>query len=249
MRRFSLLIVLAGLLVAVPSPSQTRVTVLPVAISAPGAFGSLWKTELQVYNPNSSTIAFRLVFHVAGVSGKSTDPHLDISILPLSTVYVPDLLPAMGQSGIGSVDVLALSDPNNSVAGVIRVFNDAGAAGTSGFTESGEGFLDQNKSGILICPPDSSLQRFNVGVRTMEAGATVQVTVRDGSGHTISLFTRSYGPMYFDQTDVAAFLGGVATPGNSTITVHVLSGSLYLYGVSADNRTNDPSFQAASTTN
>lgn len=95
--------------------------------------------------------------------------------------------------------------------------------GTSGFTESGEGFLDQNKSGILICPPDPSLQRFNVGVRTMEAGATVQVTVRDGSGHTISQFTRSYDPMYFDQTDV--------------------------YGVSADNRTNDPSFQAASTTN
>jgi hypothetical protein len=246
MRRFSLMIVLAGLLVAVPSPSQTRVAVLPVAISAPGSFGSVWKTEIQVYNPNPSTLTFRLVFHVARVSGKSTDPHLDFSILPLSTVHVPDLLPAMGQSGIGSVDVLALSDPNNSVAGVIRVFNDAGAAGTSGFTESSEGFLEQNNSGILICPADPSLQRFNVGVRTMEQGATVQVTVRDGSGHTISQFTRSYDPTYFDQTDVAAFLGGAATPGNSSITVHVLAGSLYLYGVSADNRTNDPSFQPAS---
>jgi hypothetical protein len=62
------------------------VAVIPVAISAPGSFGSLWKTEVQVYNPNSSTIAFRLVFHVARGPGKSTDPHFNISILPLSTV-------------------------------------------------------------------------------------------------------------------------------------------------------------------
>ena len=61
------------------------------------------------------------------------------------------------------------------------------------------------------------------------------------------LFTRSYPPVFFEQTDVTTFLGGVTVPANSTITVHPVSGGLYVYGVWADNRTNDPSMQVPST--
>jgi hypothetical protein len=98
----------------------------------------------------------------------------------------------MGQSGIGSVDVLALSDPNNSVAAVIRVFNDAGAAGTSGFTESGGDFLDQNKSGIVIYPPDPSLQRFNVrSFSTERPSEWSRIEISVSRSRRLSAFLRS----------------------------------------------------------
>lgn len=259
-----LLAILVGFLLPVPCRPQTRpgratapgsssvpslVAIIPVAISSPGKFDSLFKTEMQVHNPNGETIAFRLVFHPAGVPGKSTDPSLDFSIPPLATVNFADLLPAMGQSGIGSIDIFALSQLYMA-AGVVRVFNDAGAAGTSGFTEpflTPEDYLDLNTAAVLICPADPSFQRLNVGVRTMEEGANVEVYVRDGSGNAVSRFTRSYPPVFFEQTDVLTFLNGLVTQPNYTITVHPLSGGLYVYGVSADNRTNDPSMQVPDT--
>ncbi len=93
-------------------------------------------------------------------------------------------------------------------AGVVRVFNDAGALGTSGFTEpflTPDDYLDPNTAAVVICP-DPSLQRLNVGVQIMQEATNVQVMLRLTDGSDVSSFTRSYPPCSFEQTDVTNFL-------------------------------------------
>ena len=61
-----------------------------------------------------------------------------------------------------------------------RVFNDAGAAGTTGFTEPAmrpEEALQSGQTGVLLMPPDFAVARFNIGVRTLEDGASVTFTL------------------------------------------------------------------------
>ena len=94
--------------------------------SLPGAFGSFFKTAVQLYNPTNSSITGKIVYHPANASGTAGDPALTYALASGKTITYDDLLPAMSQSGLGSADIVA--DLNSSLpASSIRVFNDAGA--------------------------------------------------------------------------------------------------------------------------
>jgi hypothetical protein len=162
-------------------------------------------------------------------------------------MYLADVLPAMGvATGLGSLDVLIpVGGPTAAVA-VVRVFNDAGAAGTSGFTEDfviAEDVIGPGQSGYLIGPPDLAVYRFNVGVRTLGQGASMTVKVRNGAGAVTKTLTKSYAANFFEQTPADTFLGGPGLSGNQSLTIRVTAGSAIVYGATVDNRTNDSSFQ------
>src|SRR5262249_42190900 len=53
---------------------------IPVAVSAPGRFGSSFRTAVQVHNPPFGTVAGRFVFHPAGVPASSADPSLPFTL-------------------------------------------------------------------------------------------------------------------------------------------------------------------------
>ena len=97
---------------------------------------------------------------------------------------------------------------------------------------------------MLLGPFDTVLYRYNVGVRTLANGAVINITVRDSSGIVLRSLSRSYPANFFQQTDAATFLGG-PLGNNQSITIDVVSGSLFVYGANADNRTNDPAIQFA----
>jgi hypothetical protein len=140
--------------------------------------------------------------------------------------------------------VISTSSPPPLV--VTRVFNDGGAAGTSGFTESTVDPADalaQFDSARLVTPADPSNFRLNVGVRTLALGASVVVTLTSTSGTQLTSINRSYPADYFEQVSAAAFLNGLTPGANQTISITVNSGSLIVYGATADNRTNDSSLQ------
>ncbi|MFA6959032.1 MAG: fibronectin type III domain-containing protein [Thermoanaerobaculia bacterium] len=230
---------------AVPLP-VTRV--LPVAGSLPGGFGSYFKTSLALYNPRDVAATGKLVFHPAGAQGSSNDPSLSYTLAPLQTVFHADLLPAMGvATGLGSIDLVA--DPSTpSLVALARVFNDAGELGTTGFTEEALALgdaLGAGTAGVLIAPSDVRKFRLNLGVRTLEAGATMTITVRDTAGATVKSVTTSFGPTSFTQVASSVMLDGYALAGGESITFQVTSGSAFVYGATTDNTTNDPSVQLA----
>lgn len=228
-------------------PSGGPATVIPVVISSPGLLGSNFHSAAQFHNPGPSAITGRFVFHSQGVPGSPSDPSVAFGIDPGKTIFYDDLLAAMSQTGLGSVDVILLTGTTTPVASV-RVYNDSGPLGTSGFTEEDmkpSQALTAGSRGVLIGPPDTTLFRLNVGVRTLSSGASVSVTVKSSDGVVLRTFGRAYPADFFQQTDVATFLGGTPLGANQTITVDVLSGSLFLYGATADNISKDPAIQFA----
>lgn len=231
-----------------PPPPPAAMRVLPVVGSAPGSFGSYFKTMVQLYNPKSVGVSGRIIYHPQGVSGTADDPSLSFSIAPGKTLSYADLLPAMGvASGVGTADIVAdLTSPLPIV--VARVFNDGGAAGTTGLTEEAlhtDDALKAGQTGVLLAPADVTRFRLNVGIRTLEQGASMTVTVRDKDGGIVKTVTRSYGPTFFAQVGSAVLLDGFVLAGGETISFEVTAGSAFVYGSTTDNTTNDPNVQFA----
>jgi hypothetical protein len=233
--------------VAGPTGAQPSLRVLPVVGSTAGFGGSQFKTSVQLYNPKDGTIAGKVTFHTQGVSGGVADPSLAYSIAPGATVSYADLLPAMGiTSGLGSAD-LTPSGLSTFPISTVRIFNDNGAAGTEGLAEEQMAPADALRGGtaVLITPADPQKFRFNIGVRTLEAGATIAVTVRDKSGNIVKNTTKSYGPTFFTQSGSSPFLDGYELTGGESISFAITAGSAFIYGTTNDNVTSDPSIQFA----
>ena len=218
--------------------------ILPVVGSTPGANGTFFRTSVQLNNPGAAPMTGRIVFHPSGAAGSHLDTALSYSLAPGETRSIADLLPAMGVSGVGSADI----EPTSSAApvAIARVFNDAGPSGTTGFTERAMGAeeaLRAGQSGILIVPPDLTVARFNVGIRTLEGGASVNFTVRNAAGAVVGSSTRAFPPNDHEQQDARQFLRVVELPPGGSIEMLVASGAAIVYGATVDNRTGDPSLQ------
>jgi hypothetical protein len=235
----------ASVLVSVAPVAQTRI--LPVVGSVPGSFGAYFKTSLQLYNAKSSAVSGKIVFHTQAVSGSSTDPSLAYSIPAGKSLSYPDLLPAMGiASGLGSADVVADAGSSFPVT-LARVFNDAGAAGTTGLAlepMAPSDALQNGDSGVLIAPAETRF-RFNIGVRTLAQGVAMNLTVRNKDGATVKTIAKSFDATYFRQIGSSEMLDGYALTGGETITIQITSGSAFIYGSTTDNTTQDPSVQFA----
>lgn len=239
-------------LAASGTATEWMARVIPVVGSTPGAFGSRFKTEMQFFNPQTSgSMTAKVVFHPAGVAGSASDTTRLVMLDPGEVFSTADVVVAMGQSGTGSLDV---SVPAGQGVPVIltRVYNDAGAAGTSSLTEepvpvSGDvaintHLLARGVTGFLVTPRDPEHTRFNIGVRTLYSGATIQVTLRNSAGVVVRTVTRTYTANYFIQTDAASFVGGPIA-GDESIQISIGSGSAIVYGSTTDNTTNDPAIQ------
>jgi streptogramin lyase len=220
--------------------------ILPVVGSTAGAGGSFFRTAVQLHNPTDVPMAGRIVFHPSGASGKSSDPALSYSVSPGQTQSITDLLPAMGRSGLGSADIEVTS--GGVPAMTVRVFNDAGAAGTTGFTEepmrAGDALTPQ-VSGALVVPADPTRFRFNLGVRTLEAESTATLTLRDASGAVVKTVERELPATFHEQRSAVEFLDVSTLPAGGSIGISIASGSAIFYGATVDNTTGDPSLQVA----
>lgn len=220
--------------------------ILPVVGSTAGVGGSFFRTSVQLHNSTSSAISGRIVFHRSGVSGSGSDPALSYVISPGQTQSIPDLLPAMGQIGLGSADIEITS--GSAPAATVRVFNDAGAAGTTGFTEEpmrAEDALRPGQFGVLLLPADPTNFRFNVGVRTLEEGATATLALRDSAGAVVATVSRSLPATYHEQQTASALLGVATLPQGGSIAITPTAGAAIVYGATVDNTTGDPSLQVA----
>lgn len=237
---------------AVSVSGLTLARVIPAVASAPGAGGSFFKTAVQLFNPLGFPVTARLVFHPVGSQGAVTDPSLNIALEPLQTESFEDVVAAMGIGGLGTLDIMVPS-PSNSPVVVARVYDDAGAEGTQGFTQEAVSpndngpagrVLSAGTAGHLILPADTDAFRYNIGMRTLSSSATIQFTVRDASGAFISQKSVSMSANSFLQSEATQFLA-VSLPPGGVIRVGLIGGNAIVYGATIDNTTNDSSVQFA----
>jgi hypothetical protein len=233
---------------ATGTATESIYAVLPVAGSTPGNFGSFFRTSLQIANPGFADTSGRLVFHPAGVAGSSSDPSLPFTIAVHTTISYDDIVQTMvGQSGLGTIDVVLPAGAGAPLT-VARVFDDAGAEGTKGFTEEAvpltgdKQVLFPGATGFMVGPSDLTRFRYNIGIRTLLAGAFLTFRVRDASGNVVRTVDLSYDPTFFTQQPADTLLGG-PLPENALIEVSCSSGNAVVYGATVDNTTNDPSVE------
>jgi hypothetical protein len=221
-----------------------RRLVVPVVGSTAGAEGASFRTALQMHNPSEAPSRGHLLFRAAGAPGLSPAPRLEWELAPYGVVSYDDVVAQMGASGLGSLDVVVASGALPVV--LARAFDDGEAAGTKGVSIPAlreEEAIGAGQRVTLIAPADPLRARFNVGIRTLSAGARVRLALYSESGELVtSLGERSWPAEWFEQSPSAAFLGQTIG-GNQTLAITVIEGSLFAYATMTDNRTNDPSFQ------
>jgi len=248
--------VLAAVLVALYAATAVGLEVvtriIPVVGSTPGNHGSFFRTELQFRNGGGADLSGRFVFHPSGRAAQAGDPSLPFTLQSDETTSWSDVVDSMGITGLGTMDLL-LPPASSSPVIITRVYNDAGADGTSGFTEdaidpnergSGSAVLTGGTTGILVAPSDLTRYRFNIGVRTLSSGVGCSIWIRSANGATVHGELRSYDPSFFEQTSADEF-ANVPIHENDSIEITVTRGSVIVYGATTDNTTNDPSFQYA----
>lgn len=224
------------------------VSTLPVAGSVQGAIAR-FKTALQITNTSPSTITGKFVFHPQGQSANPSDPSLNYSLSPSQTRSYDDIVASLNTTGLGSLDIYA----NDAVPPVVvaRIFSDGGSAGTSGFSmdavrpEEAFGFFSAVSMPI---PPDLSKFRMNIGVRTIDPGATLNVYVLDANGAVVnSRLGIAYGPNYFEQVPASTFTGMASLPPGGSIAVYMknLTDRAFVYSSVIDNTTSDSTIRIA----
>jgi hypothetical protein len=229
------------ILVVASSTPSVRVSTIPVVGSVAGGNNSFFRSSLTLANPTSLPITGKLRFRAANRAGGDSDPLLAYQIPPRGTLNYADILVSMNQSGLGSLDILTTGSP--TPIATARIFNDAGAAGTNGFSEEAvpAGFTYQNVGTVLI-PTDLANFRLNIGVRSISA-VELNVTIYDAAGQIQGSLVKSYPANYFEQVTASAFLNGATIPAGGKIDVQAYQKEFIVYGAVTDNRTNDPSMR------
>ena len=209
--------------------------IVPVVGSTAGQANALFRTELQLANPSGTALGGWFVLRPQGV-------FLRYDIPPRGVIAFADIVATMGTSGLGSLDILA--DGGVVPAVVARAWDDqpAGSTGVGVPAVPVGDALGREEGGLLIVPRDLTLYRFNIGVRALSSGATMNVIVRAADGTQRHARVVVLDENAFTQQPGDAFAGATLNS-NDSIEIAVTAGSAIVYATTVDNRTNDGTLQ------
>ncbi|MBV8544242.1 MAG: fibronectin type III domain-containing protein [Acidobacteria bacterium] len=216
-------------------------TVFPVVGSTRGLNNASFKTSLRL-GPASTSSAGKIIFHPAGRAGSDDDPSIPYRVERGQTLQFDDVVAAIGQSGIGSLDILQtfpfVRPETTPVPAEVRLFNEA-SGGTYGTFESPvlptDAFrpIDWN----IFVP--SSRFRVNIGIRTLtQVHVSFFLIAADGN---ITEKVVDYAPDYIFLQAADQFFGKPVNPGDS-IVVNMTGDNVIAipFHTFTDNSTNDP---------
>ena len=227
-------LLLAVPLLAQPTPKAAD-AIVPVVGSTRGQSNANFKTELQLTNTSEVTSSGWLIYRPFGLVQR-------YELAAFATRSYADVVAAMGGSGLGSLDILV--DAGSLPAIVARAYDDQ-PNGTTGVTVPAvaiEDVLTRNDVVALIAPRDRTRYRFNVGVRAVDDGATLELTVHDAAGVTRHTRTITFGAHEFVQQPGDSF-AGIALQSDDSIAIRVTAGTAIVYATTVDNITNDGAIQ------
>ncbi|HEX2832628.1 MAG TPA: Calx-beta domain-containing protein [Thermoanaerobaculia bacterium] len=210
--------------------------ILVIGGAGPGNGGSFFRTVVQMHNAGDLPSSGNLIVRPIGGGEPRTFGYA------LDAHETRDLTATLDVNGFVTADLVTLTGaiPQTSV----RVFNDGGEKGRSGFTAT---FVPVSKAivagkrAILIAPDLVGTTRMNVGMRALEDGATLTFLLRRSNGDIVAHATQSLDANMLVQIAASA-LFEAPIENNDAIEVAVTKGAAVVYGSSVDNTTQDPSF-------
>jgi hypothetical protein len=226
------------------APLHSGRYVLPVAGAVQGQFDSRFATGLQLHNPTNLPLTATLTFHPAGRSASANDPQLFVAVAPHATKAFDDVVTAMGATGLGSLDMtVAASSAPVLLARIYSIADDGQTSMTTELVPEEEA-LTEGESGVIAAPHTPAESRFNIGIRTLAAGARITATVRNHEGDVLRVTPLTYAPSFFTQSSAETLLG-IPFTGDESVVFTIEEGSATIYGVWTDNITQDPALQYA----
>jgi len=209
--------------------------IIPIAGSARGANGAVFKTYLKL---EGAGLHGRVIFHPANRIASDDDPSLPYSGSTINEW--DDVVAAMGQSGIGSMSVVPdENDRGQLPRATVRLYNVAsnGIFGTNVEMYPAVDFLNTRVPFQRVDVPADGNFRANVGARAV-LGGTLRVVSVGADGAMKALVDRNFeaGEVVFGSPE--AVYGVTAGPGE-TLLITFSRGIVPFYTLT-DNRTNDP---------
>jgi hypothetical protein len=237
-----LLVILTSSLAHAQFSERPADLIVPIVGSTRGQSNAFFKTGLQLTNPTDRRMTGWLIFHPHAQPASVNDPVLRYDLAPHTTAAYKDVIEAFNTTGFGSLDLFI--ETGNAPTVVARAFDDQ-PEGTKGVTVPAVpslSVLARGDDGALIAPQDVVNFRYNIGVRTLVAGASINIVTRDAAGAERHRRSADYPANYFEQQPADVF-AGIALGANDSVTIEVVAGSAIVYGTTVDNRTNDSSMQ------
>jgi hypothetical protein len=228
--------------ISIPIPADpsfralTRKAILPVVGSTPGAFGGKFKTSL-VMRPLSITQRGRIVFHPTGRVATDADPSIPYAFSEMKPLIFEDVVAAMGQAGIGSLDIIPDEDAPSSMPIIeARIYNDTtiGTFGTVVMPAYPFDYLHPQPMEVVI--PESDASRVSIGFRTL-TDTKMRIFVESAEGVLLSFHDVSYPAGWMQMTSPRDFVGKALAKGQ-VVTV-AFTGSVIPFYTVTDNSTND----------
>lgn len=224
-------------------PAEAWAAVVPAVAHAPGAEGSLWRTDLAVVNPGSAAANLTLAFvpvegatltRTATLAAGATREWADVLV---SLFGVGAAANVSGALRIGADGPLCVSSRtfNQDEAGTFGGFLPAVTAAES---------LSPGRTGVLPHLARSALFRTNVGVTNLGAAslvARVRLFGADGgpAGAPIDV-TVAPGALVQVVDPFGAAAAGDHDVAFATVEVTTTGGLAWAYASVIDNRTGDP---------
>jgi hypothetical protein len=232
--------VLALLAIALPMQAQfsskTADATVPIVASTAGQSNAHFKSEVQLTNGSEDAMSGWL--HL-----RPHDIFKRYELAAHATIAFADVVAEMGAAGAGSLDVLV--DEGTLPTIVVRAYDDQ-PAGTTGVTVPAlrpEDILTRNDVRSLIVPAGLGPRfRFNVGVRAMDEGVMLELTVFDATGNERHFRTLQFPSHHFEQQP-GSVVAAIDLQPNDSIRVKIAAGSGIIYATSVDNATNDSAMQ------
>ncbi|HYC89983.1 MAG TPA: hypothetical protein VEO54_12280 [Thermoanaerobaculia bacterium] len=218
----------------------TRRAIVPVVGSTPGAFGGQFKTAVELRGALNEH--GRIVFHPAGKVAADDDPSIPYSFTNARSIVHDDIVAAMGQKGLGSLEIIPNADSVDRIPEVsVRLYNDT-SMGTFGTYAAPVFPYDyMSPGGMQVRVPDARF-RLNFGIRTLTA-TTAEALIRRADGRLDGLRTLRFPAGWMEMKAAADFIGATLNPGDQ-VTLTFNGAAVPFYTIT-ENATNDPTLIVA----
>lgn len=254
MKRFlslSLAFVACGAFAQAPTGSLKK-AIVPIVGSAAGANGAQFKTSLRIQAlPGAHG---RIVFHPLNGIARPDDPSIPYSFPENAKqsdfIQYDDVAAAIGQTGLGTLDVIPDPDGGNIFPPVTtRVFNDTphGTFGTEEGLSYPVKYFAPDTPGVQFAvtyvPAMSSRFRRNIGFRTLSnVSLSAYIVRKDGSrvDTQVGFFPGEYTTMMSVEDFARNFMQTTIGPDDALGVFATGKGQAILFYTYTDNGTNDP---------
>lgn len=224
----------------VPGGTTSRALLVPVVARLTGVANSTWRSDVRVFNPNSSSQSATMELRTGG--GTFTAP---LQLAAGATASFDDVIASAFPQVTGNVGgALTILAPAPLMA-TSRTFN-VTPTGTYGLyvpSRSREELIGQGENAWLVQLVENADYRCNLGITSFDEPVEVSVRAFDAAGTTLA--TRRYSVAAGQNAQIGRVFADMGAPlplDAAGLEVTVIEGRAFIYASVNDNRTNDGTF-------